>query len=140
MTVANRLRLETSGFEELLAALDQAGADSRKAAEKALIEGKKAVTPGIEQAIARHHRTGRTAASLDQKNEVHWEGTVATVDVGFHIRQGGLPSIFLMYGTPRMAPDKRLYNSIYGAAAQKKFKEAAEKALHELLEKNVGGT
>lgn len=138
--MANRLRLETSGFEELLAALNQAGADSRKAAEKALIEGKKAVTPGIEQAIARHHLTGRTEASLDRKDEVRWEGTVAAIDVGFHIRQGGLPSIFLMYGTPRIAPDKRLYNSIYGAAAQNKFKEAAEEALHELIKKNVGGT
>ena len=138
--MANRMRLETSGFEELLAALDQAGVDSRKAAEKALIEGKKAVTPGIEQAIASHHLTGRTEASLDRKDEVRWEGTVAAIDVGFHIRQGGLPSIFLMYGTPRIAPDKRLYNSIYGAAAQKKFKEAAEKELHELFRRNVGGT
>lgn len=137
--MANRLKLETSGFEELLAALDQAGIDSRKAAENALIEGKKAVTPGIEEAIARHRRTGRTAASLDKKNVVRWEGTVAEIDVGFHVREGGLPSIFLMYGTPRIAPDKRLYNSIYGPAAQKKFKEAAEKALLELMEKNVGG-
>ena len=136
--MANRMALQTEGFDELIRALDKAGQDSKKAAEKALIEGKQAVTPGIREAMARHHRTGRTEASLDTKEEVRFEGTVAEVDIGFHIRQGGLPSIFLMYGTPRIQPDKRLYDSIYGSTARKKFNTAAEKALDELMQK-VGG-
>ena len=27
---------------------------------------------------------------------------------------GGLPSIFLMYGTPRMKKDSKVYNAVYG--------------------------
>ena len=136
--MANRIALQTEGFDELIRALERAGQDSKKAAEKALIEGKQAVTPDIREAMARHHRTGRTEASLDTKEEVRFGGTVAEVDIGFHIRQGGLPSIFLMYGTPRMQPDKRLYDAIYGTKARKKFEDAAEKALDDLMKK-VGG-
>lgn len=136
--MADKLTMTTEGFDELLRALEKAGQDSKQAAEKALIEGKQAVTPGIREAMARHHRTGRTEASLDTKEEVRFEGTVAEIDIGFHVRQGGLPSIFLMYGTPRIQPDKRLYDSIYGPTARKKFNEAAEKALDELMQK-VGG-
>ena len=136
--MANKLALETEGFEELLAQLHRAGVDSKQAAEKALIEGNKAVTPGIRDAMARHHRTGATEASLDTKEEVRFVGTVAETDIGFHVRQGGLPSIFLMYGTPRMQPDKRLYNAVYGSEARKKFNDAAEKALDDLMKK-VGG-
>ena len=136
--MADKLALETEGFDELLRVLEKAGQDSKQAAEKALIEGKKAVTPGIREAIARHRRTGATEASLDTKEEVRFVGTVAETDIGFHVRQGGLPSIFLMYGTPRIQPDKRLYNAIYGADARKKFDAAAEKALADLMKK-VGG-
>lgn len=136
--MADKLTMTTEGFDELLRALEKAGQDSKQAAEKALIEGKKAVTPGIREAIARHRRTGATEASLDTKEEVRFVGTVAEIDIGFNVKEGGLPSIFLMYGTPRMQPDKRLYNAIYGSEARKKFNEAAEKALDELMKK-VGG-
>lgn len=137
--MGNNMALQTSGFEELIQSLEKAGKDSRRAAERALKNGKKAITPGIREAIARHRRTGRTEASLDQKDEVNWEGTVAEANIGFRIRDGGLPSIFLMYGTPRMAPDKRLLDSVYGSAARKKFNQAAEEALARLMREDLGG-
>ena len=137
--MANRMALETTGFAELIQSLEKAGKDSRMAAERALKNGTKAITPGIREAIARHRRTGRTEASLDQKDEMNWEGTVAEANIGFRIRDGGLPSIFLMYGTPRMAPDKRLYNSVYGSTARKAFNEAAEEALAQLMREDLGG-
>jgi hypothetical protein len=81
--MGNNMALQTSGFAELIQSLEKAGKDSRRAAERALKNGKKAITPGIREAVARHHRTGRTEASLDQKDEVNWEGTVAEANIGF---------------------------------------------------------
>lgn len=136
--MANRMALQTEGFDELIRALEKAGQNTKQAAEQALIKGKQAVTPGIQQAIAPHRQTGKTEASLDTTDRVRWVGTTAEVDIGFEFYNGGLPSIFLMYGTPRMAPDKKLYDSVYGAKARQKFEDAAFKELDDLMHK-VGG-
>ena len=80
---------------------------------------------------------------------VSWEGTKAIIPVGFKISQGGLASVFLMYGTPRHAPanqygsangthpgmpaDKKLYNAIYGNAVHRKIAEKQK----EIFEKEI---
>jgi hypothetical protein len=51
---------------------------------------------------------------------------------------GGLPSIFLMYGTqlygqPHIQPDRNLYNAVYGAAVRKQIREIQEKAFSQVL-------
>lgn len=135
----NKMSMETKGLDELLARIDGAGGDMKEAVTKALVEAKEAVTPEIESAIRAHRRTGNTEASLDTDMTVDWAGPYGSIDIGFHIRQGGLPSIFLMYGTPRIQPDKKLYDSIYGAKTRKKAQEAQQKALQEFLAKIAGG-
>ena len=99
----------------------------------------------LERDIKAHRRTGRTAKSLRKNNKVTWQGTTASIDVGFDIKGGGLASIFLMKGTPRHEPnhpgtkqDKKLYNDVYGAATQRKIQEMQEKHLQEALEKIMG--
>ena len=62
-----------------------------------------------------------------------------TVDYGFDIQNGGLASIFLMYGTPKMAKDSNLFNAILGTRAKNTIKQAEEKALKEVLSKYLGG-
>lgn len=137
--MANRLELEFRGLEELMQRIDASGGSMKEAADEALLEAKRAVTPGIQREIGKHRRTGKTEASLDGDMTVSWVGFEASVDIGFHVRQGGLPSIFLMYGTPRVKPDRALYNSIYGNSAREAIYKAEEKALHKYLEKVVGG-
>ena len=137
--MANRMEIQTKGLEELIERIDKSGGDIKQAVNQALTKGKQAVQPDIEDAIARHRRTGRTEASLDQDMHVTWDGTVGSLEIGFHIRKGGLPSIFLMYGTPRMQPDKKLYNAIYGPTARRKAKEAEEEALRDFMKKLTGG-
>lgn len=124
-----RMKIEMQGFEELMDRLQKAGAEINDVTEKALEEAHKAVTPDIETAIAKHHLTGETEESLTKDAEIEWSGLEAAVKVGFRIKDGGLPSIFLMYGTPKMSPDKSLYNAIYGSAAKRKIKEAQEEVL-----------
>lgn len=137
--MANRMSIQTKGLEELIGRIDKAGGDIKQAVNIALTKGKEAVQPDIEEAIARHRRTGRTEASLDDSMQVAWDGTVGSIEIGFHIRKGGLPSIFLMYGTPRIQPDKKLYNAVYGPTARRKAKEAEEEALSDLMKKLTGG-
>ncbi len=119
----NKMKLEFDGFIELSEKLLKLGADLEKTTETALKKSFDAVTPGIESAITPHKLTGKTQSTLRKNGTVKWAGSVAEVPVGFDISGGGLPSIFLMYGTPHMKPDRKLYNSIYGANTRKKVKE-----------------
>lgn len=106
--------------------------------EKALTESKEYVTAKLHQDMKNHHRTGRTESSIDDDLKVEWKGSQAQVKVGFKISEGGLASIFLMYGTPRREPtpmeaDKKLYNDVYGTATQRKVNEIQQKVFEDAI-------
>lgn len=71
--------------------------------------------------------------TLDPYETLNVHGVVASVEVGFSIRAGGLPSIFLMYGTPRMRPDKALYNAIYGASTLRAVSEKQAEVFEKIM-------
>lgn len=110
----------------------------KETTEKALMESKAYVTEKLHQDMKKHHRTGRTETSIDDDSGVEWKGTLASLKVGFKISEGGLASIFLMYGTPRMQPDRKLYNDVYGAATRRKIqeiqREVFDNALRQVME------
>lgn len=132
--MANKIGLQFKGWEDLIVELDEMQKDAKKAVDEALKKSKEYVTKNAEREIARHRRTGRTQASLDTDNRVVWHGDEAETDVGFHIRKGGLPSIFLMYGTPRMAKDKKLYDAIYGTKTKREVARIQEEEIRKVLE------
>lgn len=131
----NKMSLDFDGFIQLSEKLMKLGGDLERTTEKALKKSFDAVTPGIESAITPHKLTGKTQSTLRKDGTVKWDGSVAEVPVGFDISGGGLPSIFLMYGTPHMKPDRKLYNSIYGAKTRKKVKELQAETFSEELGK-----
>ncbi len=133
--MAKKMRLEFTGFEEYAERLDKLGGDLKKTTEKALIETHKLLTPKVEEAFKRHDvkYSHDTMKSLKKDPKVEWSGSVAAIGVGFKISEGGFPSIFIMYGTPRMQPDKKIYNSIYGN--KKKVKELQERIFAEEIAK-----
>lgn len=139
MVGKNKIGLQFEGFDELAAQIEQLGGDLRSATENALKASKQAVTPGIDQAINKHRLTGDTERSLDKKIRVEWEGTTASIDIGFHISQGGLPSVFLMYGTPRVKKDTKLYNSIYGSKVKKQIAEVQKEVFQKMIARRMGG-
>lgn len=109
------------------------------AVEKALTESHAFVTEQLEQAIAPHRRTGKVAGTLDKIPEVVKTGTEYYTDVGFDINEGGLPSIFLMYGTtvhgqPHVTPDRALFDAIYGTATKKRIQEIQQQAFFKAIE------
>lgn len=133
--MAKKMRLEFTGFEEYAERLDKLGGDLKKTTEKALIETHKLLTPKVEEAFRKHDvkYSHDTMKSLKKDARVEWDGSVAAIGVGFKISEGGYPSIFIMYGTPRMQPEKKVYNSIYGN--RKKVRELQERIFAEEIAK-----
>lgn len=134
----NKITLEFAGFKEYAEKLDKMGGDLKKVTEQALQESHDFVTPNLHKDMKRHRQTGETEKSIMDDAHVQWEGSVASVDVGFDIANGGLPSIFLMYGTPRMKKDSKLYGDVYGAKTKKQIKEIQEQVFAKAIQR-IGG-
>ena len=104
----NKMGLLFEGFEDVIKKLNDLGANTKEITEKALKASHEHVTPQLHTHMAKHRQTGDTERSISETANVTWKGSVAEVDIGFQIRKGGLPSIFLMYGTPKMKKDTKL--------------------------------
>jgi len=128
--VNNSFGIKFEGFDETIRELYRLqGSALKPIIEECLDAVSPMITPNITQDMTPHNRTYRTQDSIVQDAKVVWDSdTEAHVSVGFNIKKGGLPSIFLMYGTPRHAPnhggqkaDERLYNDIMGDATDEKI-------------------
>lgn len=151
--------IDFSGFEELAAEFEKLGGDVKKIAEECLEVVPEMINPNLRKDMQRHKRTGKTAESIIENPKVEWQGNIGKIPVGFDLKNGGMPSIFLMYGSPRHAPknqyggakspnakdnpgfaaDKKLYNDIYGTAIKRKIGEEQEKILTDAIKKRLGG-
>ena len=134
-----KIEMQFDGFTDVIHQLEQLEVDVRETVTDALQEAGQFVTEQARAAIQPHGRTGKTEASLRENPTVEWTGTEAAVNVGFDINNGGLPSIFLMHGTPRMRKDTNLYNAFYGAQTQKKIEQIERDALNTAVEKAMQG-
>lgn len=131
MARKNKLTIDFDGFDILQKRLTELGGDAKQAAENALTESHKIVTQKVTAAMVKHRESGDTADAIISAPAVKWTGDTASVDVGFDIMDGGLPSIFLMYGTqlhgqPHITPDRNLYNAVYGAQTRKEIRAVQE--------------
>lgn len=127
----NTIGLQFSGFDELAERFDKLGGDLNRITQEALEESQKAVTLKISQKMNKSnlpaggkYSTGQTEKSIIKDTKVDWQGSVASIDVGFEMKtpQGtSLTSIFLIYGTPRQKPVDGLYNALYGNKTKKEI-------------------
>lgn len=138
MAKKNKITLQFKGFEEYAEKLDKLGGDLKAITEKALQNSQLHIGAKLHRQMKQHHRSGNTEKEIIENEYVHWEGSVASVGIGFFIPEG-LPSIFLMYGTPRMKKDQNLYNSIYGSKTKKEIAELQEKTFARAIQKIMGG-
>ena len=122
-----KFELNFDGIEILSKRFEDMGGDLKKLADKALKETHAHITPKIEQAMSsskfNFNHTGDTKGSLQHKSRIEWVGNVASVGVGYDIKRGGLPSIFLMHGTPTITPDRNLYNAVFSNKTKKEVQE-----------------
>jgi hypothetical protein len=140
MARKNKLTIDFDGFDILQKRLTELGGDAKQAAENALVESHKIVTQKVTAAMVKHRESGDTADAIISAPVVKWTGDTAAVDVGFDIVGGGLPSIFLMYGTqlygqPHITPDRNLYNAVYGAQTRKEIRAVQEAEYSNAIER-----
>lgn len=139
-----KIGLQLKGFEDLMEDLNKLGGDLNAVTTEALEKSHAMVTPEIIKAMGKHNRSHATEKSIDRSGKVYWKGDVAEVGIGFDISNGGLPSVFLMYGTPKHAPnhpgtsaDKKLYGAIYGSTMRKKLSDLQEEIILGAINKRL---
>lgn len=119
----NTLKLDTSGFTEMLRKLDDLGGNVKKAVEDSLTQSAETIREDTIAALDNSnlpaqgkYSTGTTKESIVSDSRVTWEGLVGSVPVGFDFSKPGAGG-YLITGTPRMQPDRAL-NQMY---KQKKY-------------------
>lgn len=137
-----RMSLEFDGLKDLLYKISEVEGDLQPAADEALTKVQRYVQANVRQAAARYspggtrYSTGAMKAAIKPDDGPQWAGSVATVGVGFEIHKaggGGMHSVWMMYGTPRISPDTKLHNAVRGL----KTKVEIRKIMDETLRKRI---
>lgn len=132
-------------MEALAAKIEAAEGSLEAAVEQALQSTHDFITPKLAAGIARHDFSGATKESLDKVPAVKWVTPLkAQVSIGFDLTAGGVPSIFLMWGTPRrkaseMPVDKAFRNSAFGPAVKREAAKLQREAMEAYLQKITRG-
>lgn len=140
-----RMSIMFDGFKDLAQVIDDcSGTETlHKAVDEALTETGKYVQDQVNQAALPYahkglkgYATGAMFNALKKDNPVIWTSPfIAEVSVGFNLKdKGGFHSIFVMYGTPRMAKDQKLYNSIKGTKTKKEIEQIQKEVLGKYLD------
>lgn len=128
-----KAKLTFDGMTEMSAQLRGLGVSVERISEKALERAFEIVTDKARQAAAPHRKTGRMEKSLRERPEYIWKGSVLQTEVGFDIVHGGLPSIFLMYGTPRIKKDQKMWEAFFGTKTLAAVQEAEQTVFQDAL-------
>lgn len=128
--MSNKVYLEFDGFDKAISRLNKLGGDIKGTTEKALKKTHSIITQKAEEAIAPHNKTRQTEKSLRKDAKIEWAGTIASVKTGFSISEGGLASIFLMYGTPRQSKDQKMYNAFWSKNTRDEVQKAQEEIFY----------
>lgn len=137
--MSKKFGVSFDGLQDMAKLLDAHEGRLEKTVERALVETQEYVATKVKPEIKRHHRTGRTEASIMEDGKVDWEGLTVKIGVGFDINNGGLASIFLMHGTqlhgtPRVKPDRALHDAVFGATTTRNVRKIQK----EVFEKEMG--
>ena len=146
----NKIGLKFEGLEEMIANLEKVQGDLKATTEKALKASKQRVNEELKKVTIPanypahgKYSTGKTAQSIDTDMSVTWEGTTASIKVGYDMQISGMTSIFLMYGTPRHKPPmkavRKMYNAIYGAKMRKEVAEIQREVFAKVIKRRMGG-
>lgn len=141
----NKIGIEFEGFDEVVAKLKKLNGNVKELTNKGLKETHKIITEKAEEAVKKSnlpakgkYSKGDTAKSLKREANIEWNGTLASVSVGFSIREGGLASIFMIYGTPRYMKNQKMYNAFWSKKTHNEVLEVQEKIFYDELRK-LGG-
>lgn len=127
------MKLDTSGFTELLKKIDSMGGDVNRIVEKTLKEAGDKINSDTRKAVQSQNlpaggqfSTGRTLDAVITDAQVSWNGSSASIPIGFNFALPGAGG-YLISGTPRMAPDRELHRMF----KQKKYMQAIQEEMQE---------
>ena len=140
-----KMKIVFDGFADLAYRIDKAGNDLKGAVDEALTATEKLIQDNLEPAVAPYaakglkgYATGAMYAARLTEAHINWKGMIAEVDAGFDLlAKGGYHSIFVMYGTPKMSKDSKIYNAIKGAKTKKMIAEKQKEIM--LRHLDIGG-
>lgn len=102
----------------------------QRAVEGGMKATKQKVNPQIKTAMSAGnlpagggYSVGDTMSQFNNEFDVEWQGNMATIKLGFNLVSGGITSIFLMYGTPKMQPANGLREALVDSPAKISKKE-----------------
>lgn len=136
----NKIGLQFSGLEEMIERLEAAEADIKTATEAALKASKQVVNQQLTRDTVNanfpaggKYATGALKKSIDKDFNVKWEGTTASLKIGYDFKKSGMASIFLMHGTPKMPKVQKLYDDIYGNRTKRQVAKVQEEAMEKVI-------
>ena len=147
----NKMSVDFKGLDDYIKRLESIDESSvKRAFDSALLATEQVVKESVTAAMRDHNDTGRTSATAISGKQPEWTQTLAKAPVGFDIGETDhdknddrLASVFLMYGTkvhgqPHVAPDRKLYDAVYGAATRRRVRKIQEEAFRKVL-RRLGG-
>lgn len=123
--------IEMYGVSELLKSIEKAGGKVDEAVKKAVDASLDLVGVKMQLFMQQHKQSGETYDSYEQV-PAKVDGYKVTGEVGYNIKNGGLPAIFLDVGTPKQKPYFYRYYAVENS--RKEIKELQQQTLNEILE------
>lgn len=140
--MANKIGFKVDNLDFWIKKFQEKNVNLKAVTDKALVESKKIVNKKLEQDTVNPNfpKQGRYSsprhlvrASINKQFTTEWSGYVNGIKIGYDFNVSGLVSIFLMYGTAKMPPAKKLKNDVYGSATRNEVKKKQEEIFMEFL-------
>lgn len=122
--------VEISGMSELLQKIEKAGGNINQACAKAVDNCLELVGMHMQLFMAEHKLTGDTYDSYEQIMASIKDNKVEAM-VGYNVKNGGLPAIFLDVGTPKQKPYFFRYYAVENN--QKEIRRIQKDTLNDIL-------
>lgn len=131
---SGRTGITITGVGIIIKALEASEKNTHSAIEKALVKSGKPIEADMLEFMSRHMLTGDAYRSLTEY-PIKWDGEKAEYRIGFSVKEGGLPAIFLNVGTPTIAPSFFIEKAVdkNNAERMKIFKDTLNEVLSEVL-------
>lgn len=123
--------VEMYGMKELLNKIEDAGGKVDEAVAKAVNNSLEQVGMKMQLFMLEHRETGDTYQSYEQIMAKIKDNKVEAM-VGYNVKNGGLPSIFLDVGTPKQKPYFFRYYAVENSREQ--IEQIQRATLNEILE------
>ena len=145
MAKRTTLNLDMKNIEQLILKLDELEGDVKSAVEDALIQAAETITDDTIDAVHKSnlpaggkYSDGDTEASIVKNPKVIWEGTKASVAVGFDYDKPGAGG-YLITGTPRMRPYYELQKIYTGKRYMTNIRKDMEAVMQDYINEKMGG-